>query len=145
MMGDIVLILSGFLGTFGFGILFNIKGRRLMVSAAGGLLCCILYVMLGALTKNEVVVYFFVSVAISIYSEIMARVVKTPVTSFITTSLIPLIPGGSLYYTMAYAFESNLPGFAEKGLYTLELAAALAIGIILVSTLFNDFFVKKQE
>ena len=145
MPGDIVLILSGFLGTLGFGLLFNIRGIRLVVSALGGLLCCALYVLFGAFTENEVVVYFFVSVIISVYSEIMARVVKTPATAFITTSLIPLIPGGSLYYTMAYAFESDFPRFAEKGLYTLELAAALAIGIILVSTVFNVFFVKKLK
>ncbi|MBQ1965266.1 MAG: threonine/serine exporter family protein, partial [Clostridia bacterium] len=45
-----------------------------------------------------------VAFSMSVYAGIMARVLKTPATTFITTSLIPLIPGGSLYYTMAYAF-----------------------------------------
>ena len=64
----------------------------------------------------------------------MARLLKTPTTTFITTSLVPLIPGGSLYYTMSYAFESNLERFLEKGVYTLELASALALGIIIATT-----------
>ena len=60
----------------------------------------------------------------------MARVLKTPTTTFIITGLIPLIPGGSLYYTMTNAFSGNLQTFIEKGLYTLGLAGALAAGII---------------
>jgi uncharacterized membrane protein YjjB (DUF3815 family) len=67
---------------------------------------------------------------VSIYAEVMARILKSPTTTFITASLIPLIPGGSLYYTMANAFGSNREGFIEKGVYTLQLASALALGSI---------------
>ena len=76
---------------------------------------------------------------------VMARVLKTPTTTFITTSLIPLIPGGSLYYTMAYAFESNSEMFASKALYTLELASALALGIIVAATATKIYFKVKSK
>ena len=69
------------------------------------------------------------------YAEVMARVIKTPTTTFITTSLVPLIPGGSLYYTMAYGFQGQATRFVTKGVATLALAAALALGIIIASTL----------
>ena len=70
---------------------------------------------------------------ISVYAEIMARLLKTPTTTFLITSLIPLIPGGSLYYTMTSVFEGDLLHFLDKGVYTLQLAVALALGIVLVS------------
>ena len=50
-------------------------------------------------------------------------------------SVIPLIPGGSLYYTMNYALNEQWQLFTDKALYTLQLALALAVGIIAVTTL----------
>ena len=38
------------------------------------------------------------------------------------------------YYTMANALSGNSEGFMEKGIYTLELSLALALGIILVTS-----------
>jgi len=69
-----------------------------------------------------------------LYAEVLARWLKTPTTTFIIVSLIPLIPGSGLYYTMANALSGNSDGFLEKGIYTLELSLALALGIILVTS-----------
>ncbi len=132
---EIIQVLAGFVGTLGFGVLFNVRGKRLIVAAIGGLLSWLLFILINKVVNNEPVTYFAVSVAISAYAEIMARVLKTPTTAFIITGLIPLIPGGSLYYTMAYAFESDINKFVSKAVYTLELAAALALGVITVTTI----------
>ena len=132
---EIIQVLAGFIGTLGFGVLFNVRGKRLLVGAVGGLLSWLLFILINKVVHNEPVAYFAVSVAISAYAEIMARVLKTPTTTFIITGLIPLIPGGSLYYTMAYAFESDINKFVAKAVYTLELAAALALGVITVTTI----------
>lgn len=132
---EIIQILSGFIGSIGFAFLFNIRGWRLIVTALGGLLSWTLFCVLNNFISNEAVNYFLVAFLISIYAEIMARLLKTPTTTFITTSLIPLIPGSSLYYTMAYAFRSNSESFLEKGIYTLKLSSALALGIIIATTI----------
>ena len=137
---QILQILSGGIGTLAFGVLFNIRGRRLVVTAIGGFLSWLLFVILSNFVHSEPLNYFIVAIAISVYAEIMARVVKTPTTTFITTALIPLIPGGSLYYTMAYAFHSNIDRFLEKAIYTLQLASSLALGIIIATTLSRIFF-----
>ena len=137
---QILQILSGGIGTLGFCVLFNIRGRRLVVTTIGGFLSWLLFVILSNFVDSEPLNYFIVAIVISIYAEIMARVVKTPTTTFITTALIPLIPGGSLYYTMAYAFHSNIDRFLEKAIYTLQLASSLALGIIIATTLSRIFF-----
>lgn len=137
---EIIQILTGCVGSIGFGILFNIRGKRLVAVAFGGLLSWLLFVVLGKFIPNEPMNYFLVAVIISIYAEIMARLLKTPTTTFITTELVPLIPGGSLYYTMAYAFEGNLETFLQKAIYTLQLASALALGIIVSTTVTRIFY-----
>ena len=130
---ELLQIVTGFIGSFGFAILFNIRGKKLIFTALGGFLSWTLFVLFKYLTPNEPIRYFLVAVLISVYAEILARCLKTPTTTFVISSLIPLIPGGSLYYTMSNAFRGDLDGFFDKGFYTLQLAVALALGIVLNS------------
>ena len=136
---EILQVLSGFIGTMGFAILFNIRGKKLFWATIGGLLSWLLFVILNTYIKNEVATYFVVASIISIYAEIMARVLKTPVTTFNIISLIPMIPGGALYNTMVSAFKTDQSVFFQKGLHTLQLAAALALGVVVVTMLSRIF------
>ncbi len=130
---EMIQILAGLIGSFGFAILYNIRGKKLLFASLGGFLSWGLFVVFSKFIPNEPICYLIVSLLISVYSEIFARVLKTPTTTFIIISLIPLIPGGSLYYTMSSAFSGNMQMFLSKGIITVELASALAIGIILVT------------
>lgn len=134
---EIVQLITGTTGSLCFGILFNMKGKRLFYSAVGGFIGTWLFLVLGSFIASEPLNYFIVSASVSIYSEIMARILKTPATPVITTALIPLIPGGSLYYTMAYAFSNSWIEFWEKAVYTFKLACALALGIICITAIFH--------
>ncbi len=128
-MTELNLIIGGSLGALAFAFLFNIKGKRLLGAVIGGILCCSLYAMLGLFMDSEPAICFIVSMAISIYSEILSRVLKSPTTTFIIPSLIPLVPGGSLYYTMSSAFDGDFDLFLSNAISTLLLALALALGV----------------
>ncbi len=130
---EILQIFTGLLGALGFSILYNIRGRRLLFSALGGGISWLFFLLFHRLIASEILCYFLVSVLLAVYAEGMARALKTPTTTFITTGLIPLIPGSSLYDTMTYAFSGRGDDFLEKGAHTLGLAGALAFGIILVA------------
>lgn len=132
---DLIQIFTGFLGSLGFSILFHIRGRKLLVASLGGLMSWAVFLVLAPLFPGEAVRYFFASAAVTVYAEVFARIIKTPTTTFLVPSLIPLIPGGALYYTMNYALNEQWPAFAAKAIYTLELALSLALGIIAVTTL----------
>ena len=131
---DLIQILMGALGSLGFGILFHIRGKKLAIATVGGLMSWTVFLVLAPLLPSESIRYFFSAAAVTVYAEVFARVVKTPTTTFLVPSLIPLIPGGSLYYTMNYALNEQWAAFAAKAFYTLELAVALALGIIAVTT-----------
>ncbi len=129
----ILQVATGFVGSIGFAVLYNIRGSRFIFASLGGLFSWSAFLALAPLMQNEVARYFVVAALISLYAEIMARVLKTPTTTFIITSLIPLIPGSSLYYTMTHAFLGQAEGFLERGITTLSLSGALAAGIIIVA------------
>jgi uncharacterized membrane protein YjjB (DUF3815 family) len=132
---DLMQIFMGFLGSLGFSILFHIKGKRLLIASLGGLISWTVFLALGSLFPGESLRYFLASATVTVYAEVFARVIKTPTTTFLVPSLIPLIPGGSLYYTMNYALNEQWDLFVQKAFSTLELALALAVGIIAITTL----------
>ena len=76
----------------------------------------------------------FGSIGFSLYSEIFARVCRTPVTTFIICALIPLVPGGGMYRMMLKAIEGNVMQALTIGLDTLTVAGVLVLGILIVST-----------
>lgn len=144
MKNEIIQVLSAFIGTFGFSVLFNVRGKRLFFASLGGLIAWLFFVIFKIFIPSEVTIYFIVALIASLYAEIMARLLKTPTTTFIITALIPLIPGSSLYYTMSYAFQSDLEKFMNKGIYTLELASSLALGVIIASAFIKLIFRKNR-
>ena len=147
MTDAIIQILAALVGALAFGIVFNIRGKKLLVGMFGGMLAWSLFLLLGLAVESEVARYFLVSVAISVYSEIFARVLKTPTTTFYIVALLSLIPGSGLYYSIAYALDGNTAMFLEKAVHTLALAAALALGIVLVSSLTKQLtaFSRRRE
>lgn len=126
-------IVMAFFGTIGFGILFRSRGKKLLLGGLGGMLSWTLFLVLGHWIESEPIRYFIVSVIISIYAEVLARICKTPAGTFGILSLVPLVPGGGLYYSADYALSGDMGAFAEKALSTLSLTAMLSVGIVLVA------------
>ena len=128
-------IIVSFIASLGFGVIFNIKGRNLIFAALGGGLswfCSLFFTELG---MSEALSFFISSIIFSIYSEICARRLKTPVTTLIICALIPLVPGAGMYYTMYETITGNVDRAIELGLNTCASAGSLALGVIFVSTI----------
>ena len=133
-MNPYVQILMGGLGTLGFNLLFHIRGKKLVLATLGGVISWAVFLALEPLLPGEAVRYFLAAAVVTAYGEILARVDKTPTTTFLVPSIIPLIPGSALYYTMNYALNKQWSQFAGQAFYTVQLALALAVGIIAVTT-----------
>lgn len=133
MIEYFIQILTAGIASFGFAILYNVKGKRLIIPFVGGILSWTLYLILMFL-NNEVLQCLFTTMFLALYTEIVARVVKTPTTTFLVPNIIILIPGGSLYYAISYAIRSDWLNFILKGKETIFIAAAIAAGIMIVSS-----------
>ncbi len=133
--------LYAFLACIAFSFLYNVSIKRIPLTCLGGALGWWTYLMLDI--PSDAVKYFIATVVISIYAEVMARVCKVPVTLFLTTAVLPLVPGGGMYYTMEYCIQGETGLFVETGLHTLALAGAIALGIMLVSSLVRMWKVMK--
>lgn len=128
-------ISMAFLGALGFAMLHNVRGIKLLYAAGGGLLGWSVYLMAGQCAGSVILQYFLAASVVTGYAEICARYNKTPTTIFLIPGIIPLVPGGALYYTMSYAVNSMWSSFIEKGVYTGALALSIAAGIMVASSL----------
>ena len=140
-----VQLAACYVGCMGFVILFNIHGPGGLLCALGGTIAWGTYLLVFRLTSNDLAAYFWAAVVASLYSEIMARIRKYPAISYLVISIFPLIPGASVYYTMNYAVRDEMAAFADKGMHTIAIAGVIAVGVILISTLFRMWTTWKRR
>ncbi|MBP3691949.1 MAG: threonine/serine exporter family protein [Clostridia bacterium] len=145
LIDAIIQIAAAGLGTFGFGILFNLRGKRLWWTSLGGLLGWALFLALGLLMEGEPIRYLIVSICTTVYSEIIARKLKTPVTTACIITLIPLVPGGALYNATTAALSGDMDLFIPRLVHTAELAVAMSLGIVIVTAVFTHLLGKKHK
>lgn len=128
--------LWAFFACCAFGLVYSMRGKTLVIASLGGAIGWFVYLLMN-FAKNDIFQFFVATVATAIYSEIMARVLKKPATEFQIVALLPMVPGGGIFYTMEYCVLGNNDMFIRTGLHTLGIAGALAMGILLVSSLFR--------
>mgnify|MGYP002545436477 CR=1 FL=1 len=127
--------LGAILASLGFAILFNVKGDKLFTAAFIGGIGGVVYYASLYFGNGEGLSLFIASIIVSLLSEIFARLLKCPVTTFLLCAIIPLVPGGGMYYTMLEVISDNIDGAIVLGVETIIQACCIAIGCILVSSM----------
>jgi len=125
------------LAAMGFGVLFNIRGKKLFGAALVGGVAWLFYEMFAG--NGEFVQYFAAGATIAIFAEIMARIQKAPATIYIAPALIPLVPGGSLYKAMLHALNGENDLFLSVGINAFVIIGALTLGLISLSSIVRLF------
>ena len=133
------------LGSLGFGYLFHVKGYKILITALIGGVGGFVYTWASLDGHSTVVSLFFASMAVSLLSEISSRYFKCPVTSFLICALIPLVPGGHMYYTMLEVVNGNTDLAMYKAIDTCAQACSIAMGFILVSSIVRTYTHIKQR
>ncbi len=146
--GPAMLMLGCFIGCIGFSIYYNIHGPGILVCTVGGVLTWATYLLVQDLGVGIIYANFIGGIVASVYAEVMARIRHFPAISYLVVSLFPLLPGAGIYYAMTYAVRNEMTSFAARGYQTAAIAAALALGILLVSTAFriwSNYRMKKKR
>ena len=134
-MSEVIQTCMGMIGDVGFAVLFHVKGKKLIAAALGGGLSWIVYLVVMKHYNDPPLGLLASTITVGILAEILARVMKTPVTILLVPMLIPLIPGGDLYYTTSYLVRGMAEECAARLNLVIKEAGAIAFGIILVTCL----------
>ena len=137
-MREIVIqLLTAFLGSLGYCLLFHLRPQLLLPAALGGVLNWGIYLLLEPRLDSAFYACLVASAAAALYAEEMAKRLRAPATLFLVPSVIPSIPGGSLFYAMSSAVRGQWAAAREYGFHTAEYALAIAAGISLVWALYG--------
>lgn len=131
----VVQIIAALVGSVGFAIFFKMKGRQIALAGIGGAVTWMVYLFVQSFVTGYFVPYFAAAVFVAVYAEIMARINRAPATIFLTAAAVPLIPGGSLYYTMAGLVNKNEVLFTQSGEAAIVIALAIAMGFVVVAVI----------
>ena len=89
-MKEFIQLMAALLGSLGFAALFNIRGKKLIFATIGGFLSWATYLAAACINANPYFCGFISTVLTTLYAEVMARMVKTPVTVFLVSATIQL-------------------------------------------------------
>lgn len=142
---DWVTTLASLVGCIGFAIQFNVHGPGSLLCALGGGITWLSYCIAYRHTNDVVMSNFIAAVIAASYSEIMARIRKYPAISYLVVSLFPLLPGAGVYFATNCIVTGDMAGFGTRATQTIGIAGALAIGILIVSTVVRLWGVWKQH
>ncbi len=140
----VLRLITSFLGTLGFAIVFNINKNKLWIAALVGFLVYGIYELVLIFGGNDLIASFLSSVFLSVISETLARILKTPAITFIFSGAIPIVPGRALYYTVYHALFNNNDLSGKYLLITSEVVLGLAVGIIIGSLAFSSILYIKD-
>lgn len=127
--------ICAFCGVLGFGVIFNVHGKNLIIGGIGGMVSWLVYLITGIFFSNDIGQYFIAAMVGAFFSELLAVIRRCPATIFLVSCLIPLVPGGTIFYTMQELILGNTQKSLHLLIYTFEISASIAMGIFLASFL----------
>ncbi|PKK39150.1 hypothetical protein ABB02_01382 [Clostridiaceae bacterium JG1575] len=133
-------VLFAFLGTLSFAILLNIERRKALFASLGGGISWLIYECVLLALHSPAVAIFLASLGAGLYSEIMARRMKTAATIFYIPGFIPLVPGSNIYYSVLAAVRGEQSEAITQFLNTIIFSAAITLGLIIASALMSIYW-----
>lgn len=127
-------IVLAFFGSVFPVILFNIDRKKIIWTGFCGAIGWASYLIVYNVLGSSIIASFVGAFAVGVYSEIMARILKTPATQFSIPGIFPLVPGILGYKTISLLVEKNFSEAALKGMETIAIAGAIGFGIMLSAT-----------
>ena len=140
----IAQLVTSFIATGAFGILFNVPRNRLFICGLTGMLGWLVYFFLHQEGMDPVPATLAASFSITVISQLFAKGFKTPIIVFSVSGIIPLVPGGMSYDAMRLFAENNYGEALPLAAKAFLISGAIAVGLIF-SEVTNQIFNKPKR
>ena len=128
---------AAFIGTIGFAALFGTPRHYYLTCGLTGMVGWAVYIVLTWYTGLLSVAggTFFGALAVALTSDLLSVAQRCPTTVFLICGIIPLVPGGGIFWTAYYLVSEQLRLAATTGFTALKVTIAIAGGIITLAAL----------
>lgn len=141
-----MMLLTQFLaavaGTIAFGAMFGVEREYYsycgLIGGAGWAVYVILWERMQF--ASEAVTVFLATVLVIFLSRLCAVKKRCPVTIFLISGILPLVPGAGIYWTAYYLVTDQLAEASQRGFLAVKAAIAIVLGIVFVFEIPQSFF-----
>lgn len=127
-----VQLISCGVASMGFALVFKAAVKQSVYAGIGGAINCAFYVLGLNLWGNDFAAVMAGSAIVAAYAFRMSRVHRAPATIFLTTSIMPVIPGASLFYMMHGFVQADYELASQQAIQLAKTCLAVAFGFLLV-------------
>lgn len=138
-----VQLISCGVASMGFAWLFKAATKQSVYAGVGGTINWVCYLVAERLSGQYLVGVIAAAAAVAAYAFIMSRYHKAPATIFLTTSIMPVIPGASLFYMMYGFVRADYVLASSQAIKLVQTCLAIAFGFLLVDIAFQ--YMRKQK
>lgn len=123
-------LVTSFIASAAFGILFNAPRRNLLQCGFVGMLGWLLYILCLKTWADPIMSTMIASFFVTVVSQVLAKLYKTPIIIFSVSGIIPLVPGGLAYDAMRNVVENQYDVAVQMAAKAFMLSGSIAIGIV---------------
>lgn len=135
----LVQTLAAAIGTVGFSLLFGAPMRYYAYCALIGATGWFFY-LIALPASSSAIATFIATVVVILMSRWYAVRKRCPVTIFLISGIIPLVPGAGIYWAAYYMVTEEFAMASAKGLEACKVAVAIVLGIVFVFELPQRLF-----
>ncbi len=133
--------LCSFVGTVSFAVIYNVPRKYYFACGVTGMAGWMTYLLVNSQSFMSVsTASFFGAFAVVLISRILTIYMKCPITVFLVSGILPLVPGAGVYYTAYYIVTNQLTQASLKGMESFKVAFAIVMGIVLVVSIPREVF-----
>lgn len=141
----LVQLITCGVASMGFALVFQADFRQSVWVGVGGLLNWGCYLVVYHFYGNNLVAVMAGATFVAAYSYVLSRVHRAPATIFLTTSIMPVIPGATLFYMMHGMVQADYVMAKQQALLLGQTCIAIAFGFLLVEIATRYVTVKKAK
>ncbi|SES40896.1 threonine/serine exporter family protein [Salipaludibacillus aurantiacus] len=126
-----------FAAIIGFGIIFSVPRRALLLGGCIGVVTWLVLQTGTAIGASSVIATVMASLTAATIAHLLAKKIRIPVTTLSIPGILPLVPGSRAYFTMLSFVEGEYIQGLEYGVETMLQAGAIAAGLVLALSIFS--------
>ena len=139
-----VQLISCGIASMGFALLFQAAVRQSFYAGIGGFFNCACYLLIQHYFDNYFAAVMTGAAFVAAYSYIMSRFHRAPSTIFLTTAIMPVIPGATLFYMMHGFVQADYPLALQQTIVLGQTCLAIAFGFLLIEIVMR-YAVERKE
>ena len=137
--------IAAFLAITAFSVVLYTSKKHVIFCGLAGALGWFTYLILEPFGLGVVLRNFYAALAVAFLSHLFARIRKAPLTIFLATGILPMVPGAGMYQI---AYQMFIGDYEQTSFYltqTLQIAGVIALAVLVTDSFFRIFWKQNRR